>query len=113
PRELLLRAALPPDILSPDGTGVPVPRVVRLVSQADMDVFHAVTAVAAFGDHFPQTGGPISEVDRIYEILGELEGIYHWAYGALRGDPRHIRSIKLHLEQEHCFATGHHDVPND
>lgn len=113
PHELLLRAALPPDILSPDGTGVPVPRVVHLVSDSDMDMFHAVTAIAAFGDHFLQAGGPLAEVDRIYEILVELDNIYRSAYGALRGDPRHIQSIKLRLEREPCFPNGHHDAPND
>jgi hypothetical protein len=111
-RELLLRAALPPDILSADATGAPVPRVVNLVSDADMNVFHMVTAIAALGDRFPHPGGPLGEVDRIYEILDELESIYHWAYGALRGDPRHLWSLKSHLEQQPCFANGHHDVPD-
>jgi hypothetical protein len=111
--ELLLRAALPPDILSSDGSGVPIPRVVSLVSQADLDIFHAVTALAAFGDYFPHAGGPLAEVGQIYELLGDLEAVYYWAYGVLRGDPRHIRSLKSLLESFPCFETGHHDVPDD
>lgn len=112
PRELLLRAALPPDILSPDGTGVWVPRA-RLVSQGDMDVFHAVVALTATNEHFPQAGGPLAEVDRIYDILVELESVHHAAQGALRGDARQVRGLKFQLEQDTCFETGHHDLPDD